>query len=82
MPDTTSAPVDIRTIMRTRRLIADGGLRELREAALVNKTELAEACGVTIRTVRGWESGTLPRRDLVARLAPVIEQLAAAAAAV
>lgn len=50
-------------------------LRELRKQKHLSQTELGEAVGVSLRTLRGWEiEGRYPKqRELYAKLAEVLE---------
>ena len=50
-------------------------IRELRNAKGWNQTQLAEAAGVSLRTVRGWEKeGRYPKkRDLYQKLSEILD---------
>jgi transcriptional regulator with XRE-family HTH domain len=68
-------------LIRVRAMAASGRAREIRLAARLNLSEVANATGVTATTVYRWEKGErTPTGEPALRYGALLDQLSAATA--
>jgi transcriptional regulator with XRE-family HTH domain len=66
----------IEQLRRVRDLVASGQAREIRVAARLSQSEIAEACGVVPSAVSRWEAGErLPRGRAAHAYARLLDSL-------
>ncbi|GEM_PF-2355293 len=67
---------ELRTVAAVRRMLRSGEAREMRIAAQVSVSELAQVVGVSEGTLWRWENGTrVPRPAQAVALAVALEAL-------
>jgi DNA-binding transcriptional regulator YiaG len=81
-PARLTALEEARLRLRVRRRVEDGSAVRIRQAAGLGAGKVARQLGVTLRTLRDWETGRYEPRDpaKAALWMAVLDQLAAAVA--
>jgi DNA-binding XRE family transcriptional regulator len=59
-------------VMRVRRIVGNGQLRDLRSEARLSLADVGRAVGVCPSTVLRWESGSMPRWHHAVRLGALL----------
>lgn len=59
---------ELEQLTRARELVASGRARELRIAAHLSQSEIADACGVAPSAISRWEAGDRVPRGRAARI--------------
>ena len=74
-------PENLPALIRVRAMAASGRAREIRVAARLNLSEVANAVGVTATSVYRWEKGQrTPTGEVALRYGALLDELTAATA--